>query len=503
MTWRNPRTWPWPVVALAVLWVGLAGALAMRVRGQTVDDFFITFRYAENLLAGEGFVFNPGERVFGTTAPGWGLVLAGLAGLCGEAVAVVATFTSAACLVGLALLLLAAAGPARRFEAALAGSLVLTSAYLWVHNGSESFALLLVLAGAARLGPERPVLAGLLLGYGVWLRPEALLAVPLLVGMLFWEERRLAWRLGLAAGGAISGGLAAAWFWFGTALPNTLGAKRLQSSLQPEIWHGGLAFWQEAYVWVGAAYAGPWIGVLVVGGLLGQLSILRGWASDRRLRPLALLSFFAFALVVAYPLLGVPFYTWYAIPVLIPWLYGFCFLAFDLGRLTWRRLPPRWLAGTAVALVVAGTLPLAVHVSLRVWSGYRAFAGIPQIELYQAAGQWLRANTGKDEAVAHVEVGALASASDRPVRDLLGLVSPELLPALARGGVTGAFLARPAELVVDHSRLAGFSAPFLAEPWFQAAYEPVATFKAKLSADVLVLYRRRPGAVLPAAPTNP
>ena len=37
--------------------------------GFTVDDAFITFRYAENLVSGHGFVFNLGEKVLGTTTP--------------------------------------------------------------------------------------------------------------------------------------------------------------------------------------------------------------------------------------------------------------------------------------------------------------------------------------------------------------------------------------------------------------------------------------------------
>ncbi len=36
---------------------------------RTIDDSYITFRYARNILAGEGFVFNPGEPVLGTTTP--------------------------------------------------------------------------------------------------------------------------------------------------------------------------------------------------------------------------------------------------------------------------------------------------------------------------------------------------------------------------------------------------------------------------------------------------
>lgn len=40
-----------------------------------IDDSFITYRYARNILAGNGFVFNPGERVLGTTTPLYTLLL--------------------------------------------------------------------------------------------------------------------------------------------------------------------------------------------------------------------------------------------------------------------------------------------------------------------------------------------------------------------------------------------------------------------------------------------
>jgi hypothetical protein len=49
------------------------------VRG--IDDSYITFRYARNLLAGLGLVYNSGERVLGTTTPVYTLLMAGLASL--------------------------------------------------------------------------------------------------------------------------------------------------------------------------------------------------------------------------------------------------------------------------------------------------------------------------------------------------------------------------------------------------------------------------------------
>lgn len=49
----------------------------------TADDAYITFRYATNLLHGHGLVFNPGEAVFGTSAPLYAIILAGTGFLAG------------------------------------------------------------------------------------------------------------------------------------------------------------------------------------------------------------------------------------------------------------------------------------------------------------------------------------------------------------------------------------------------------------------------------------
>lgn len=63
----------------------IAGLLALALLARLipgermVDDAYITFRYARNLIEGHGFVYNPGERVLGTTTPLYTLLMAGLA----------------------------------------------------------------------------------------------------------------------------------------------------------------------------------------------------------------------------------------------------------------------------------------------------------------------------------------------------------------------------------------------------------------------------------------
>ncbi len=486
----------WAVAVLAVLWVMVTALLALKLAGETTDDFFITFRYSQNLLAGKGFVFNAGERVFGTTAPGWGLLVALLSAVSGLAPAIAATFATALALLTTAGWLLWKSQLRGRLpEAALAGTLMLTNSFLWVHNGSETFTATALLVLAAGISRKRPGTAGLLAGFAVWLRPESGLAGLILAAICWSKERSFPWRFGVVFSLIVGGGLAWAALYFGEALPNTLQAKRLQSAWNPQVWASGLAFWREGWHWLSVAYAGPWIGVLVVGGGAGLVSLLRSGQ-----RSLQLLAAHGLALLLLYPLLGIPFYTWYAIPFLIALLYGLAFLAGDLWRLVWR-LVWRWLAwrrlswrpaAVVVSLLVLAPVALLVsHVSRRMADGYRHFEAIPQTELYREAGEWLRQHAAPGADIAYVEVGALAYYSDRPVRDLLGLVSPENLEFVARRDLAAALRAHPAVFVIHHTRLAGLMDPVIQQSWFDTAYEPIMAFEGELTPDVLTLYRRR------------
>src|SRR5260221_4694437 len=69
---RSLRRMAWGIALLAVgarLWMAW-------VTHSTAEDFLITLRYAENIASGRGFVYNPGERVLGSTTPLYTLLLA-------------------------------------------------------------------------------------------------------------------------------------------------------------------------------------------------------------------------------------------------------------------------------------------------------------------------------------------------------------------------------------------------------------------------------------------
>ena len=475
------------VVAALLVYSTLAALLAARVAGETADDFFITYRYAQNLVSGHGYVFNPGERVLTTSAPGWGLLLALGHRVTGISLPVLGTWGTALSLVGIAgLLLWDGQRRGRAPEAFLAGLLLVTCSYIWTHNGFEYPPALWLLLSAAVLGRHRPAAAASLAGLAVWCRPDSGLIAAGLALLLAAEDRRsgrrprLTFTLVLAA--IVAGGLILAFLYYGHALPQTLAAKRLQAEWRPEIWLSGRRFWAEGLRWLQVGYSGPWTALLVGLGSLGWLSMV--WHGGR---PTRLLALSAPAILAAYPLLGVPFYTWYSIPVLIALLYGLSFLGGE-GLRRGLRSGSRGKRLAAATLVVALVAPVVVHASKRIWAGYRHFAGMPRIQVYRSAGEWLAEHTAPNERIAFVEVGAVAFYSRRPVYDLLGLTSPEASIKPDQPDLTAAFLARPSEVVLYSPRLHSFMDPVRRLAELRTGHRKVAEFRA--GDETLVVYRQ-------------
>ena len=478
------------LVALLLLWVLLAAGISARLAGKALDDFFITYRYAWNLAHGHGFVFNPGERVFGTTEPGLGLLLAGLTVLTRLPIPTLGTVVTGASLLGIAILLLAgAARRGRTAEGALGGTLVLLTSFLWVCHGAGAFPALFLLLLAAQLG-ERPGMtwgAGLAAGLAVWMRPDAAVGTAIL-GLLLWaERRRLPWVYGLVAGAVIALGAALAAHAFGSPLPNTLLAKHTMAAANAGG-PAGMGFWPRAVPLLDR-HAGALWPCLAVLGALGQVPLFRAGGRAGRL-----LSLFGLALAGLYPLMKVPFFPWYAVPVVLAALYGVAFAAGAVGREAWKR----W--GGWAGLVVSALLLLPVGLSLlpASWGWFSIYHGYPYLETYHRAALYLHQRSQPEDAVAYVEIGVLGYYSRQPVQDLLGLVTPAVLPYVEKNDLPGAFLLRPTTWVIYHTR--GRMAPLLDRRWFWRAYEEVARFPDEGGGGELTLFHRRPGSELPEAP---
>jgi arabinofuranosyltransferase len=168
-----------------VLWVLVAGAAAWHSASLAcmADDAYVSFRYARNLVAGSGLVYNPGERVEGYTNLLWVMLVAGGLKL-GLHAELVATLLGAGALVAT---FAATTALARRvvgdggWRLALAGALLaaMGPVLLWALAGLETgLFTALVVAGAlhALRAPERlraMLASGALFGLATLARPDA------------------------------------------------------------------------------------------------------------------------------------------------------------------------------------------------------------------------------------------------------------------------------------------------------------------------------------------
>ena len=268
--------------AISILpWLALLGWLAS-VSWFLTDDAFISFRYARNLLEGQGLVFNVGERVEGYSNFLWTLELAAIWGAFGVRPEYAAPWLSVAFTVGTVAVMvwwvLRTPGLAYRgLTAWMALGLVCSSATfaVWTSGGgleTRQFTFFIVLAvvGLALYRQQRWGLLGasLSLAAAGLTRPEGPLIAAICIGWFAVQRMadagrlRLDWR-GLAYLVVPCAIIIAAHFlfrytYYGEWLPNTYYAKFVRP-------------WYEAgfrYLWAAALETGlyllmplAWIGL--------------------------------------------------------------------------------------------------------------------------------------------------------------------------------------------------------------------------------------------------
>lgn len=235
---RSKRRW---LALLTLVAVALVIAhCALYFDTELIDDAYISFRYADNLVAGHGLVFNPGDRVEGYTNFLWVLLLA-LARKAGgnfELVSRVAGAAFAAATVvataRLTTSVASATRPSWRFAPLL---LALDGAFaLWAVHGLETamFAFLVTAAlvfdarwqeGRRDVWPSAAFYA-----LAALTRPEGVLLFAGSLGFRLWSDvKRAVGPRGLARLAVFAAPVAAHLVWrrayYGDWLPNTFYAK--------------------------------------------------------------------------------------------------------------------------------------------------------------------------------------------------------------------------------------------------------------------------------------
>jgi hypothetical protein len=413
------------VVLAAAVPLGLFVAVERSVAGTSgfpLDDSWIHLHFARNLAEGGGFAYNPGRPVAGSTAPLWTLLLGGGALVAGASVAVAKALGVAGALGAAVLTRRAAlAWGAPPSVAVVAGvALLWTGPVAWgALSGMEVTLAALLVAGAlaAHAADRGPLTAGLA-ALAVAARPEAALLLPwLALARPLTPARAAAFVLAPLAVAAPM--IAFSWATVGTPYPAPAAAK-VEGGLVG--WLGGVREplattlavrpWRCASEWA----AWLWRTHALLPLALAPASVLAWRRGGRALGVVALA-------LLAHPL-GMALLAPYRGP------------GFQEGRYSIHLLPLALVVvavGLGAALRGRARAGLLAWLALALWTlgpaAERYAWGVQNIEAMQVRiGRWVDAHVPGSARLAVNDIGAIAFVSRREVVDLMGLVTPEILP---------------------------------------------------------------------------
>jgi len=304
-----------------------------------IDDALITYRYAENIAAGAGFVYNPGERILGTTTPLYTLILAGLRCLgisipfAGDAI----SFAASIALVAVTMALVQQLAGSF-WTALLTGVILLAQGSFLRYSmaGMETpWYTLLTMCSLFAFAEERTLLSAALAALAALTRLDGLVIVgTILLSCLIERRRRPIWEMAIVLL-ILAPWALIAFIYFGSPVPLSMLAK--QGHLQAR--QGG-RFWIWDRLFIRPLNRHMYLLPCTVVGMI------QSFRERSRSSKWLALTLWTGTYLAAYTLVGIDFYEWYLVPV-YPALA--CFAATGLMRLL-RLACRRWAppcAGTS------------------------------------------------------------------------------------------------------------------------------------------------------------
>jgi hypothetical protein len=412
-------------------WILMAGSLALSLgwilyTGYVEEDAFITFRFARQIAAGNGFVYNTGERIYGTTTPLLTLLLSGwLKFISTDVVAgarVMDVFASLGTLffTWQTLRTLQRSTAEQFFSLA---ALVFSSNLLYMSaQGMEvPLATCLMAASWYACATGRAKWTGFLCGLLLWTRID-LLFWPVILGIVSGvHSPKHGTRIALFTGLTYLPWLIFAAFYFGSPIPHTITAKWVaysqfnQSPLLPHL------------VTI-LDYLSPFYRIgknLFPGSLLVLLVIVWSIWRGRIVREKMFLALLAFVVseVARLTLTRETFSSRYFIPLL--WATMVLF-GIGLGML-WNRLENTRIPKNGFKVFLSLTLLAIIGSGLSFARSARAKQTYRYDQSLEAIGLWLYRNSDPRSTVLLEPLGYVGYYSERRMVDEVGLVTPQVV----------------------------------------------------------------------------
>lgn len=410
----------------------LAICLRLIPGARTVDDAFITFRYAQNLVAGNGLVYNPGELVLGTTTPLYAVLIAAIGSITGGiqapypeiAVVISAMADALSCLI---IIRLSTNLGYRR--AGIAAALIWAAAPMSVTfaiGGMETSLFILLMLGTFYMhSNNQPVLAAFIGSLCLLTRPDALLfLLPLGLERTYRyfrsRKRYLPFTEIASFLTPVIIWMAISWLYYGDPLPRSMAAKAAAYLLPPEA--GVVRLLQH--------YATPFFSHLVLGSFSIAIGIILfptlfmiGWRRILRERPYIWpLAIYPILYLLAFSIANPLIFRWYLAPPLPMYFLGI-FIGIELfGRDLRSPLPLAICAALAFGLTLNGW---TLHPDHGLDRPAPKMAYIKLEEVYRQVAYDLQGQIRDRQTLAAGDIGVLGYYTGAHILDTVGLISPE------------------------------------------------------------------------------
>jgi hypothetical protein len=411
------------------------------------DDSYIFFSYAKNLADGNGYVFNPGERINATSSSLYTLLLAvlytTLRFIPGATLPLIAHVIGALALMAVSLLLIRVfRGTSESMFACVLPLVFLLNPMLAGAIGMEIFlAMSLALGSLVLYAKNRLKMAALLCSLAVLARPDMLLLAAVMFAYDVVHHRRV---LSIRLAGVfllpIAAWLLFSAFYFGHLIPSTVAAKLAQT--EAGLWGEGPVFLKGlvsgAILCSGISHyreAVPFIIVLLssvaVGTFSGFLTAMARW----RAWPLfkhpvfqIILLWNGLYLITYGVLLDAPAYSWYYTPLTLGIALMMTLPLEEICRQLSSDVsaPPRLVVlGIPLSLVAVGViLPLTAS----------RMPVTARHETHKRAAEWLNTHVPEGSSVGANDIGVLRFYYEKgPIIDGVGLVTPSVVEHLTKG----------------------------------------------------------------------
>lgn len=382
--------------------------------GFTADDAFITFRYADNIANGLGFVYNAGEKVLGTTTPLFTLILS-LLSLIGIKTAIAALIVSLICCGLTAVIIYKFAGLLSFGKYAILPATIycLFPRIMSTDTGGMETPLfaLLVIAAFYYQRKQMPQVSILFSSMAILTRPEGLLIFAIIVARNLFVDFRKTVLIAILAVLPVASWLVFSHLYFGSVVPHSIPAKLALYSQ-----FGTMSFWDSiVFLLAWHNFFGIAMSIIALAGA--------HWLYHQKRFGLMELIWIA-GMVLFYSTGKTHMFLWYIAPIYPVYILIACSsIPYLSEKIEWMK-NNSGLSSTIIVSLVIAVLLYANYAPLMSFKNQQ----MTQEKIHKSIGEYLLSNASANDVIAAEDIGYIGYYSQKKILDRDGLVSPQAVP---------------------------------------------------------------------------